>query len=487
MKNRSHTRVRAALPELSDEENWIEAELGGCHLADARLDKRLHLLLAQMSGNIGESIPAACQDWTHVKAAYRFFSNERVSEEEILAGHFSATRQRIASIQGPLLILHDTTEFSYQRDEPNEIGLLHRAVVGKCWEGRLRHRTICGLQMHSSLAVTPEGLPLGLAAIKFWTRKKFKGCNALKKKINPTRVPIEEKESFRWLENLRQATALAGQAQRCVHIADREGDIFELFCAAHEAQTHFLIRTCVDRLAADSGHTIADAMKKAPVRGVHRLLLKDEDGGPSEAMLKIKCQRLRVLPPIGKQKQYPELTLTVLHAIERVTPKKREKVDWKLITDLPLESFADAVEKLEWYAMRWKIETFHKILKSGCKVEESRLRTAERLVNLIALCCILSWRIFWLTMLNRTAPELPPETALTDTEILLLDQLVKGQPWDPPAKRTLSEYLIKITRLGGYLARANDSPPGNMVTWRGMSRLTDIQLGYTIGAKLMGN
>ena len=111
-----------------------------------------------------------------------------------------------------------------------------------------------------------------------------------------------------------------------------------------------------------------------------------------------------VRPPIGKQKDYPELILTAIHASERDTPKDREKIDWKLLTDLPVRTRQEAAEKLDWYAQRWKIETFHKILKSGCRAEEAKLRTAERLVNLIAILCILSWRIFWITMLNRTRP-----------------------------------------------------------------------------------
>ena len=94
---------------------------------------------------------------------------------------------------------------------------------------------------------------------------------------------------------------------------------------------------------------------------------------------------IRVLPPIGKQKRYPALTLTVIHAEERGAPKNRKKIDWKLITDLPVQSRKDAIEKLEWYALRWKIEVFHKILKSGCKAEEAKLRTAERLANLISV------------------------------------------------------------------------------------------------------
>ena len=128
-----------------------------------------------------------------------------------------------------------------------------------------------------------------------------------------------------------------------------------------------------------------------------------------------------------------------------------------------------------------------KILKSGCKVEDSKLRTASRLANLIALFCILSWRIFWMTMLNRSAPKASPKLALNDMEINLLDHLVRSNGKSQTNTKTLSHYLIKIARLGGYLARANDPPPGNMVVWRGLSRLTDIELGATIGAKIVGN
>ncbi|WP_245474015.1 IS4 family transposase [Bradyrhizobium zhanjiangense] len=233
--------------------------------------------------------------------------------------------------------------------------------------------------MHSSLAVTIEGVPLGLAAVKFWTRKKFKGTAALKKKINPTRIPIEKKESVRWLENLKQSTQLLDHSERCIHIGDRESDIYELFCAAQEIGTHFLIRTCVDRLAGDGDHTIADEMDEVAVKGLHRIEVRDSNGDPDQAVLEIRYRKIRVLPPIGKQKRYPALTLTVIHAEERGTPKNRKKIDWKLITDLPVGSRSDAIEKLEWYGLRWKIEVFHKILKSGCKAEESKLRTAQRL------------------------------------------------------------------------------------------------------------
>jgi hypothetical protein len=191
------------------------------------------------------------------------------------------------------------------------------------------------------------------------------------------------------------------------------------------------------------------------------------------------------LPPIGKQKRYPTLILTVIHASERGSPKTRKKIEWKLITDLSVRSRRDAIEKIEWYSRRWKIEVFHKILKSGCRAEEARLRTAQRLTNLIAMFCILGWRVFWITMLNRFRSDVRPGLALADVELVLLDHLLSDKT--PPRRRTLSYYVTKIARLGGYLARASDPPPGNTVMWRGMARLTDIRLGAAIGAEFMGN
>ena len=126
---------------------------------------------------------------------------------------------------------------------------------------------------------------------------------------------------------------------------------------------------------------------------------------------------------------------------------------------------------------------FHKILKSGCRAEEARLRTAERLVKLISVFCIMSWRVFWMTMLNRSAPNAEPRLAFTDVETALLDRLVPDKNHCPPPEKTISTYLTKIAQLGGYLARASDPPPGNTVMWRGLSRLTDIKLGAMLGAR----
>lgn len=458
------------------DDSWVAGEIAGCEFTDTRLGKRLGSLLHQISGSMGGTVPLACQDWANTKAAYRFFSNGRVDEAAILGGHFQATRERAQASAGPLLVLQDTTEFSYKRDKPELVGFTGETISRKDEAGRWRKHKVCGILMHSSLVVTAEGLPLGLSAVKFWSRKAFKGTNALKKKINPTRVPIEEKESFRWLQNLRQSTALLAEPDRCVHIGDRESDIYELFCTAQELGTNFLVRTCVDRLAGNGDHTIADEMAEVRAQGLHRIEFRDARGEWCEAQLEIRYHRMRVLPPIGKQKHYPALELTVLHVQERDAPAQREPLEWKLITNLPVGCKADAVEKIDWYAMRWKIETFHKILKSGCRAEESRLRTAERLTNLIAIYCIVSWRAFWMTMLNRVDPHSSPEAAFTSSEMDALDRLQPDKGGVGERPKTLSRYITKLAKLGGYLARKNDPPPGNTVIWRGLTRLTDIVL-----------
>jgi hypothetical protein len=458
---------------------WVDRELGDGGFPDRRLKARLGKLLGDLGRRIGGTLPAACQDWAATKAAYRFFSNPRVDEGIILAGHLAATKARFAATAGPILVLHDTTEFSFRRDNPEAIGQLTPL--------KTRHATVtlCGLLMHSSLVLTHGGVPLGLAAVKFRTRDKFKGTNALKRKVNPTRIPIEQKESVRWLENLKQSTALLGDPPRCVHVGDREGDIFELFCAAREARTHFLVRTCVDRLAEGGGTTISEVMGREPVRGAHEVEVRDDHGRVSTAELDVRFRPLTVHPPIGKQRRYPTLELTAIYADERQPPAGREPIRWRLLTDLPVEDLPRAAEKLNWYAERFKIETFHKVLKSGCQAEQAGLRTAQRLTNLLAVLCVVAWRVFWLTMMSRATPEAPAELALTDEEVEILDRL--SGDTEPPTRPTVSHYLVAIAKLGGYLARAKDPPPGNMVVWRGLTRLMDIHLGFELSRRVVGN
>ena len=391
-------------------DTWIDNEVVGCEFEDVRHGKRLRQLLEQLSSKVGAATPWACQDWANTKAAYRFFGNERISEANILAGHFSSTRDRFAAAKGfPILILHDTTEFSYRHEDTASIGILKKLPTSAGKPGPPRYYTSCGILMHSSLVTTGEGLPLGLAAIKFWNRDKFHGANALKRRINPTRVPIEQKESIRWLENMRQSTELLNDPGRCVHIGDRESDIYEMFCLARQLGAHFLVRTCVDRLAGDGNTTVAAQMKTSELHGLHPVQVRNRRGDFTTAVLELRYRRIVVLPPKGKQKDYPELILSAIHAKERGTPKDREE-DRLEVAHGPSGSFLPRGHR-EAGMVRTEMED--RDLSQDPEVwmyraEEAKLRTAERLVNLIAILCIVSWRIFWITMLNRTQPRRSP-------------------------------------------------------------------------------
>jgi hypothetical protein len=465
---------------------WIQSELKNCDFNDKRLGSRFIKILTKLAENIGESIPMACQDWANTKAAYRFLSNKNFTEKELLEGHFCATAKRYNASAGKVLVLHDTCEFSYNQKK-NDIGIITALKAKKQIDGRTKEVQTCGILMHASLAITTDGVPLGLSAIKFWSRKEFKGTTALKRKINPTRIPIEKKESFRWIQNLKLSTDRLGPPSRVVHIGDRESDIYEYFIEAKSTQSNFISRICVNRRDATGNSTIHSHMKNAKIRGKYKISFKDSNGATVKTNLKIKYKEIMIQPPEGKRKRYEDIRTTVITATEIETRKKgRELINWKLITNLSVNSIEDAIEKLQWYALRWKIEVYFKVIKSGCKAEESKLRTADRVAKIISIYSLLSWRIFWLTMINRESSNLPPEIGFTSNEILILDKLVPDNQ-KIKKKKNLKIYLTKLAQLGGYLARNCDPPPGNKVIWKGLSKLNDIHLGVSLGIKLVGN
>ena len=236
---------------------------------DKRLKKRFSEIFNQLYSGIGKSIPTACQDWNNTKAAYRFLSNLNVSESEIMEGHFQSTKSRFQSSVGPVLVLHDTTEITYKRHDFLKIGVTRKCANRKGLFDQNIKRAMCGILMHSSLAVTSEGLPLGLCGNRFWSREKFKNVKALYRKKNATRIPIGEKESYRWLEGVSFSNNLLGESYRLVHVGDREADIYDFFQRATEEDSNFLIRVKVDRRSSSELLTMNKSMSAAKRRGVH--------------------------------------------------------------------------------------------------------------------------------------------------------------------------------------------------------------------------
>lgn len=210
----------------------------------------------------------------------------------------------------------------------------------------------------------------------------------------------------------------------------------------------------------------------------------DAQRRPVQVELQLRYSQMTAHPPIGKHKKYPPLSLTVIHAWERGKPQGHKSICWKLLTNLPVANLESAIEKVIWYSQRWKIETFHKVLKSGCRAEDAKLRTAERLTNLIAVFCIVAWRVFWLTMVIRTNPRTSADAVFTETELKVLNHISGTRETAP---QNVGHYILAVAKLGGYLDRENDGPPNNTVLWRGLSRLTDIHFGVELSQKLVGN
>jgi hypothetical protein len=243
------------------------------------------------------------------KAAYRFLANGRVDEADILGGHFAATRERVRASSGMVLLL--------------------------------QHQPRCDRGGRAARRHSGEGLDTG----------EVQG-NRCAQTFGQSRRGVDRGQGKRPLA--RQRPAVDGPPG--VHVPDRESDIYELFCLVLELGTHCVIRTCNDRLAGDGTHTVASEMAAARVRGLHHVELRDAQGGVIHAVLEIRARRVHLLPPIGKQKRYPPLDLTVLHVTERNPPRSRKPVEWKLLTDLPVHTRREAIKKIHWYAMRWKIE-----------------------------------------------------------------------------------------------------------------------------------
>ena len=463
-------------------DSWLDQELSSCVFKDKRLTDRFKIIIKTLSKGCGQSIPQVCEQWSMAKATYRFLSNERVDESEILAGHYHQTERRIEATEGPVLVLHDTTEFSYKREDQKPIGKTRKLPTSKKIAAAFgQQKTACGILMHASLAITPEGLPLGLAAIKFWSRDSFKQTNHMKRKINPTRVPISGKESIKWLENLNHSSKKIGsEPGKIIHIGDRENDIYEYLCNCHELGSYFLVRSCVNRLADET--TIAEEVGREEQYHHHPISFVDASGNTVNTVVNLKVSALTLHPPIGKERDCCDLQVTVVSALEMNNPPDRDRIKWTFLTKLPVKTKDEAIITLSWYKQRWKVETYFKILKSGLKLEESKLRTTDRLVRLISICCILAWRIQWLTMLDREDKQLAPQLAFDEVERVILEHYFHPQD----ELSTLQEYICQLARLGGYLARAKDPPPGNMVIWRGMNKLFELRAGFEL-AKNVAN
>lgn len=450
----------------------IGMELEGIDLGDQRLNRRGKRVLETLYANPQASINAACDGWGDTLAAYRLLDNSAVQSEKVLTPHIEKTCQRIRQ-HDVVLVVQDTTELDFSRHAPTDARCLDKP-------------TRLGFYDHTYLATTPERLCLGIVGGEQYDRSP----ESLGKKLERKALPIEEKESFRWLTGYRQAVEVAKRCPttKIVSVADREADIYDIFVEAQE-QGHladFIIRAKEPRSTLvpnpEAGPSVYrkvhDEVRASEVR-VRRTveLSQTPKRAARQAELEMRAIQVTVRPPRARP-YLPTATYNVVLVEEVNGPGDGTDVSWLLITTLPIDTVEQILLVIDYYVARWTIEVFFRVLKTGCKVEEIQLETLARVKNCLAFYKIIAWRIMYLTFLNRECPELPCTAAFDDCEWQPVWRVVKKEPL-PPQPPSLGEFMRLLARLGGYNHRPNEPPPGPQVIWTGLRRMTDFALAWT--------
>jgi len=450
----------------------IEGELAAIDLGDKRLNQRAQRVLRSFWEDPQASVNAASHGWAETQAAYRFFDNARVQPEQLLAPHQAATLERIKQHR-VVLLAQDTTELDYSAPRP-------------AGAGPLTSEQRVGFLDHSQVAFTPEGLCLGVVDVKFWARSLEGFGEGQQRQYDP----LETKETYRWLEGYRRACEVARQAPgtQIVSVADREGDLYELFveAAAQGAPAaDYVIRAGKDRSlpeerASGPGYEkLRETLDTAELVVIRELELPATPQRQARtARLEVRRQRVRLKAPYRQHTTLPEVEVNVVLVRELDPPSGVEPVEWLLVTSLPIDTPEQVLLVVEYYTGRWPIEIFFRVFQSGCQVERIQLETAPRLQRCLMLYKIVAWRVLYLTMLGRECPDLPCEVVFTADEWMPVWKITQPKRPLPKTPPTLAAFLLLVGKLGGHNGRRRDRPPGAQALWTGIRRLTDFALAW---------
>lgn len=448
---------------LSSDSAWAVEEFAAVALNDSRLNRRCQVLAGVLEHQPTMPLNQACEDWASTKAAYRFMDNPKVSPAGLLSPHCRRTLERL-SAHAVVLAVQDTTFLNYTA-HPQTTGL---GEIGT----KAQHQR--GFGLHTTLALTPQGLPLGILTQTVFTRPIGAPIHTASAR---RKLPIEEKESYRWLAAFQQTITLTPNTVHMVTVCDREADVYEMFVLAHDRQASLLVRASADRSLADDKvtHLWAKVERQRRVGKLTVAITGNQTRAARHATVTLRFCRVTLKPPTRPHPpQMPPVTLTAILVREEHPPTTiDEPIEWLLLTNTAVSTFVDAVRVVGWYCCRWQIEVYHKILKSGCQVEDSRLQTAARLQNYLALMAIIAWRLHWLTYINRTDPNQPCTVVLTTPEWQALYLRTHKTSAFPKKLPTVHQVIRWIAQLGGFLGRKSDGEPGITVIWRGWQRLQD--------------
>ena len=422
-------------------------------------------------------------NWAAVKAYYRLIDqpdDSAVSLPNILAPHRQRTIRRMMG-QKVVLCVQDGSDLDYNNLEPcdglGEIGTNQTGTISRV------------LHLHATLALAPNGLPLGVLRAE---------CSAPPGK-SPREdrpafaIPIEEKKTFTWIEHLRDLVALAAQMPqtRLIDVCDWEADFFELFDAQRQQPcVDLLVRAKHDRNITEEPCKLFAAARQAPVVSRLRVPISHQSARAKKSKQKALPQRpgrtadlaVRYLPiqlqPAHYHADKKPIELWLVHALEENPPANTQAVEWFLLTTIAIASAAQAEQCLRWYALRWRIEDWYRVLKSGCRTEDLSHENAERLCRSIAINLVIAWRILLMTLLGRETPELPAEVLFSDIELRALHAYAKKKRLQPPLR--LGDAVQLVANIGGYLGRNNDPPPGHQHLWRGYTEFQFMCLGFAL-------
>ena len=445
-----------------DRKSWAEQEFGGAPLGDARLSTRLVTCARIQADTPMRAFTGAARgDRALIKAYYRLIDkpdNEAVTVENILQPHRHRTLQRMQGEKTVLCVQDGSTLNFAKRGKTEGLG-----IIGKNQTAAAAR----GLHLHATIAVNTEGLPLGVLRAAFDAPQP----GAEKNK------PREEKKSYRWIEGLRDSAAAAAalDSVQVVGVMDREADFVDLFVERRERApgVELLVRAKTNRVLGEDDK-LFDKVRKSPAQGklvieVKRLSARIKASKQAAKAVREPRQatvRLRYLKVELPAKRKAPVELTIVHVREENPPTDDERLEWFLLTTLPVESAADAERILTWYGLRWRIEDYFRVLKSGCKVEELENRTAERLQRAAAM--VIAWRIHLMARLGRELPDLPPEILFADIELRVLALFAKSRRKGTP--KNLGEAVSLVAALGGHFKRKRD-PPGSQLMWFGYAQL----------------
>ena len=469
---------------LSSLDAWIASEFNETSFGDQRLNERFVGITRGLAGKSEKNISSAFDDWKDIKACYRFFSNEKVSSKKILEPHQKNTLERIRKHKR-VLFIQDTVVFSLG-DRPGSSNLCF------CSKNNISKKPVKGLILHGLLAVADSGLPLGIVEQHFVDRKSFKDKGRLSK-TQYQKLPIERKESFRWLEFIKFSNSCDTGESEIIHVTDREGDIYELYRECEYLDEKFLIRASHNRdinktvRRGNSDEKLFDTLESSKAAG--RVTIKINSSQPGKkyrkAILTVIFKKISMPPPhnrtLGNSNNHlPMVEMTAIMAIEKNPPKNESPLKWILLTNLHVDSLGGAIDKVKLYSMRWNIELLHKIMKSGFAMEKAQLRDGERLKKYITLKSILSWRIFWITRYFYEAKSKNCELVFSAHEWKILYR--KNNPGSAVPKKPpkIGEVYHCLGKLGGFIGCKGDGDPGFISIWRGWMRFTNLLEDYDL-------